>query len=125
MEDPKLEKSLSNLKLALAERAREGASPINDAGVSKCFEVALEHFWKYLKRRIEDDGLEASSPKEAIKVAATMGLIKKPELWIRFINNRNLAVHDYLGVDSQDYLKSINEFSIESERVLEQIKNIK
>jgi nucleotidyltransferase substrate binding protein (TIGR01987 family) len=125
MKDLKLEKALSNLKLALAERAREGASPINDAGVSKCFEVALEYFWKYLKRIIEDHGLEATSPKEAIKVAATMGFIKKPDLWIRFINNRNLAVHDYLGVDSEDYLKCINEFSMESESVLKQIENTK
>ena len=125
MKDHKLEKALSNLKMTLVERTREGASPINDAGVSKCFEVALEYFWKYLKRRIEDDGLEASSPKEAIKVAATMGLINKPDLWIRFINNRNLAVHDYLGVDNEEYLKSINEFSIESESVLKRIEGSK
>jgi nucleotidyltransferase substrate binding protein (TIGR01987 family) len=124
MQDLKLEKALSNLKLALAERAREGPSPINDAGVSKCFEVALEYFWKHLKRRVEDEGLEANSPKEAIKVAASIGFIKKPEQWIAFINNRNLAVHDYLGVDSEDYLQCINDFSLESERVLKRLQAV-
>ena len=86
MKDPKLHKALSNLSLALAERDREGSSPINDAGVSKCFEVALEYFWKFLKRVIEDSGLEATSPKDTIKVGASIGMVKNPEKWIRYIN---------------------------------------
>ena len=110
MKDEKLVKALNSLNKAIEERDREGASAINDAGVAKCFEVALEYAWKAMKRRIESDGLEASSPKEAIKIGATIGLIENPSVWIEFINNRNLSVHDYLGVDNDEYLASIRQF---------------
>ena len=122
MKDPKLHKALSNLSLALAERDREGSSPINDAGVSKCFEVALEYFWKFLKRVIEDSGLEATSPKDTIKVGASIGMVKNPEKWIRYINSRNLAVHDYLGIDNSEYLSLIRDFSLEAVQALEEIE---
>ena len=43
MKDEKLVKALNSLNKAIEERDREGASAINDAGVAKCFEVALEY----------------------------------------------------------------------------------
>lgn len=121
MKDEKLNKSLDRLKSSLKERNREGASPINDAGVAKCFEVALEYAWKAIKRVVEDQGLEASSPKEAVKVGAVIGLIDDPELWIQFINDRNLSVHDYIGIDNEEYLKSISKFVTESEVLVKKI----
>lgn len=121
MNNDKLIKALSSLKESLLEREKEGASAINDAGVAKCFEVALEYAWKAVKRLVEDDGLEANSPKESIKFGATIGLIDNPEVWIDFINNRNLSVHDYIGVDNDTYLNSIKIFAIECEKLIEKL----
>lgn len=117
----KLANSIKNLKLAIEERDREGSSVINDAGVTKCFEVALEYAWKALKKEVENQGLEVYGPKDSIKLAANLNLIDNPELWITFINNRNLSVHDYLGVDDKMYFENIRIFISESEKVLKKI----
>lgn len=117
----KLANSIKNLKLAIEERDREGSSVINDAGVTKCFEVALEYAWKVLKKEIENQGLEVYGPKDSIKVAANLNLIDKPELWITFINNRNLSVHDYLGIDDKVYYENIRAFVIEGQKLLQKL----
>lgn len=66
--------------------------------VTKGMEVLIEYVWKELKRKVEEEGLEAVSPKDAVRQAAAIGLIKDPESWIELINARNLSVHDYFGV---------------------------
>lgn len=115
--DDKLEQSIENLDLALREMKKIDNPVVMNASVSKCFEVALEYAWKYFKRHAEDDGLEVYSPKDAVRAAAASGLIDDPELWIKFINNRNLSVHDYLGIEDKEYLASIKEFLAECKRL--------
>lgn len=85
--------------------------------LTKAFEVALEYAWKELKRIIEDRGLEAFSPKDVVREAATIGLIKKPKLWIDAINMRNLSVHDYFSLPEGDTADLINEFLKEIKKV--------
>ena len=120
--DKKLEQAIENLDSALQEVGSRKSQVIVNAGVSKCFEVALEYAWKMFKHNAEESGLEAYSPKDAIRSAAASRLIDDPELWIKFINNRNLSVHDYLGIDDQDYLASIREFLAECKRLKERWK---
>ena len=110
MDEVKLDKALENLTIAVKQREKQGSSVVTNAAVSKCFEVALEYAWKALKRRIEEEGLEAVSPKDCIKVGATINIISQPEQWIKFINNRNLSVHDYIGIDDGEYFSLIKEF---------------
>lgn len=72
--------------------------------VVKAFEILVQYAWKHLKQKVEDEGLEAPSPKEAIRQAASANLIDNPEAWLSFITARNLSVHDYFGIPEQDYL---------------------
>ena len=81
--------------------------------LSKAFEVALEYGWKHLKLAVEDRGLEAPSPKDAVREAAIVKLIHNPELWIKAINARNLSVHDYFSMPEQDFVTLVKDFALE------------
>ena len=107
----KLKASFLQLKEALDRFEEVKKDPILLAGTGKCFEVCLEYAWKYLKQKVEDEGLEALSPREAIKRAGQIELINNVEEWLDFLKDRNLAVHDYLGVSDEEYLETIVAFA--------------
>ncbi len=79
-------------------------------GIAKTFEVAFEYGWKFLKQKVEESGLDAPSPRDAIKMAGTIDQLEDVELWLECLRVRNVAVHDYLGVSKQDYLELIKKF---------------
>lgn len=109
-EPDKFEESIHHLDHALGFLKQAKPDPVYFAAVSKCFEVCLEYAWKDLKRRVVQEGIEVYSPKEVIKQAGRLGFIDNVEKWLDFLEDRNLAVHDYLGVSDEDYLKTIREF---------------
>ena len=78
--------------------------------ITKAFENLVEYGWKELKVRVEDEGLEAQSPKEAVRAAAKLGFIKDPQLWIDCVNARNNSVHDYFGLPPESYVKLAEKF---------------
>ncbi|MFH1729423.1 MAG: nucleotidyltransferase substrate binding protein [Pseudomonadota bacterium] len=73
--------------------------------LAKTFEISIEYAWKELKKIVEDEGLEAPSPKEAIRKAAKIGKISEVKLWFRFIEARNIGTHDYFGLEESEYLE--------------------
>lgn len=85
--------------------------------VTKAFEVGLEYGWKFLKIRVEESGLEANSPKDAVREAAHIGLIKNPDIWIAAINARNQSVHDYFSMSEGEFVKLIEGFSKELKKL--------
>jgi nucleotidyltransferase substrate binding protein (TIGR01987 family) len=109
-QESKLQQSMKDLGQALTHRAQALQEHIYYAGIAKCFEVCLEYAWKELKRRLENEGLEAYSPKEIVKAAGRAGMIDDVETWLLCINVRNIAVHDYLGVTPEEYLTTIEKF---------------
>lgn len=113
----KLESSIKDLDKAMKFIDKARNDRFYFSGISKSFEVCLEYAWKYLKRLAIDAGLEIYSPKEAIKAAGKLKLIDDVEKWLDFIEDRNLAVHDYLGMSDEDYLDTIREFSIEVKKL--------
>ena len=48
-----------------------------------------------MKSIVELEGLITTSPRNAIRQAATVGLIDNPSVWLEFLENRNLTVHTY------------------------------
>ncbi len=99
----KLLNSLNNLQAALRQY-QENKSELNFLTVSKAFENAVEYAWREFKRRVEDQGLEAPAPKIAIKQAAKLKFLEKPELWLACIDARNDSVHDYFGIPEEEYI---------------------
>ncbi len=106
----KFDAALVALKDAIKLRKRALDEHVIYAGISKCFEVCLEYTWKFLKRELDEQGLEAYSPKEIFKTAGRAGMIDDVDVWIKFVNIRNSAVHDYLGVTPVEYLDLIESF---------------
>jgi len=116
--DEKLVRSVNELKAAFAHRSKAETDYLTYAGIAKCFEVCLEYSWKFLKRRIEAEGLEAFSPKDVVKVAGQAGIIGDVELWLKAISIRNIAVHDYLGISQNEYLSLIDSFIPLAEKLI-------
>lgn len=78
--------------------------------VSKAFEIAVEYSWREFKKIVEDEGLDAPSPKGAVRGMARIGRIDNPEKWIEYITARNAGVHDYFGTTQNEYVKIAQEF---------------
>jgi len=106
----KLKTSIDALEHALTFLDKAKKDDFYYAGITKKFETCFEYAWKYFKQKAQDEGLEAFSPKEAIKLAGRLGLIDNVEKWLNFLEDRNTGVHDYLGMSQEDYLKTIQEF---------------
>lgn len=105
----KLRKAVDHLKEALAQYRRK-KTELHFLTVSKAFEVLIEYAWKELKRQVEEEGLEAVSPKMAIKQAAKLKFISKPETWMDCLEARNNSVHDYFGISEEEYAALAGEF---------------
>lgn len=109
----KLVDSIKALEHALRFKKEADKDQFYFFGISKSFEVCLEYAWKYLKKKVQEEGFEVYSPKEAIKYAGKMKLIDNVEKWLDFLKDRNMAVHDYLGVSDETYLETIEDFLTE------------
>jgi nucleotidyltransferase substrate binding protein (TIGR01987 family) len=118
MDKDKFQESYNNLQLALKHEKEALTNPVFYAAITKSFEVCFEYTWKYLKKAAIKEGLEVFSPRDSIKAAGRLGLIDNLEVWLDDLENRNLSVHDYLGITKQDYLKSIKNFSKRVKRLL-------
>lgn len=102
----RLPEAAGNLKAAIVayEKKKEG-DPLPFLTLCKALEVLVEYAWKELKRQVEEQGLFAPSPREAIKQAATLGLIEEPQRWLAILTARNDSVHDYFGIPEKEYLR--------------------
>ncbi|MBI2068237.1 MAG: nucleotidyltransferase substrate binding protein [Deltaproteobacteria bacterium] len=114
----KLKDAIQKLDHALSFLKETKKDSLYAAAISKSFEVCLEYAWKDLKRRIIEEGIEVYSPKEVIKQAGRLGMIGDVEKWLDFLEDRNLAVHDYLGISDEEYLKTIQDFLPEVKKIV-------
>lgn len=67
---------------------------IRDAAIQR-FEFTFELAWKVLKTYLEREGLEARSPRAAIRGAFRIGLLPEDEGWLAMLELRNLSSHTY------------------------------
>lgn len=65
------------------------------AGCIQFFEFSFELAWKTIKAYAESQGLECFSPKEALKIAYNLNLIKDENIWLAMLKARNLMSHTY------------------------------
>lgn len=90
---------LTELKRAIARLKEALALPKSDIirdSVIQRFEFTVELSWKVLQRYLKASGItEALTPKNTIREAGRLGIIKDPEAWLTFIDARNLSSHTY------------------------------
>jgi nucleotidyltransferase substrate binding protein (TIGR01987 family) len=65
-------------------------------GLIQRFEFTFELAWKTLKAIFENEGLIGlNSPKTVLSEAFAAGLIKKDQLWLMMLRDRNTTAHIY------------------------------
>ncbi len=67
---------------------------MRDSAIQR-FEFCFELSWKVLKSYLEEQGLEARSPRESIRGAFTTGLLPNDPDWLAMTELRNLSSHTY------------------------------
>lgn len=118
-----------NYKSAL-QRLNDGIMKYNQTndllrdGLIQRFEFTFELAWKTLKAIFEDEGLLGlNSPKTVLREAFSAGLIKKDELWLAMLSDRNTTAHIYneqLAIEICS--KIIKEYACEFNQLQEQIE---
>lgn len=67
---------------------------VRDASIQR-FEYTFEITWKLLKKAAKIDGIEVSSPRQALRAAHQLGLIADIDLWFEMLEDRNMTSHTY------------------------------
>ncbi len=91
------------------------------------FEYCEELFWKVLRRYIINNmGVNVvSAPKIVYRTAAKLEILDS-EIWIKFVDVRNIASHTYAEESLDIVLSVVDEFSIYSSQLLQYLRdNIK
>ncbi len=82
------------------------------------FEYCTEVFWKLLKKHLESEGIFGlNSPKTIIR-QASISKILDGEIWIEFINVRQLIAHDYDEEKLEKALTYMNTFAEHGRKLL-------
>jgi hypothetical protein len=107
-----LETALKQLTEAIERyRRRDPGDRLPFLAVAKGFEIAVEYGWRELKRRVESEGQEVLSPKDAVRKAARQGTIDDPKAWLEAIDARNDSVHDYFSIPESKFVKLAQGFA--------------
>jgi len=85
------DRAINRLAAALAQPKNEF---IRDSAIQR-FEFTYELAWKVLRRYLAYQGVEARSPRDAIRGTFEQGLIPDDPAWFAMIELRNLTSHTY------------------------------
>lgn len=67
---------------------------IRDSAIQR-FEFTFELFWKTLKAFSDISGNPVFSPRDALRNAFQLGLLKDDPQWFEMLEDRNLSTHTY------------------------------
>ncbi|HEX7063442.1 MAG TPA: nucleotidyltransferase substrate binding protein [Bacillales bacterium] len=99
MSAEKAKQGLDNLERALDRLGEAMDRPIEDQllidGVIQRFAFTIELYWKTLKRMLEFEGLQTSSPKQSLKQAYQLHWIDDEQKWLDMLKDRNRTSHTY------------------------------
>jgi nucleotidyltransferase substrate binding protein (TIGR01987 family) len=101
MSEQRFEERKKELNEAVLRLEEAIAQPENDMvrdSVIQRFEFSFELAWKTLQLYLERQGLEAGSPRQALKSAFAQGIIQsedEADVWLKMLEDRNLTTHTY------------------------------
>jgi nucleotidyltransferase substrate binding protein (TIGR01987 family) len=116
--------------LAICEKALKSFSDVleieeneivRDAAIQR-FEYNFDLAWKAIKRFAEKQGLGANSPREALKTAFKLALIKDESLWLDMLNDRNRTTHTYNQKVAEEIFRCLKKYCSAISGLLEEIK---
>ena len=102
----KLTRALGRLDEALAEPED---NPLVIDGTIQRFEFVFELFWKTLRRFLAEEGVTATTPREALQAAFAAGWIADEAAWLAMLEARNETSHTYDEARARDVYTSIRQ----------------
>jgi len=102
--------SFSQSVRRLAEVLNEPKSVVIRDSAIKRFELTFELAWKSAKVYLGKKGIVCQSPRDCLMAIFRLGLIPDSPLWLRMIQDRNLAVHTYNEKLAEDLYSRLREY---------------
>ena len=94
----------------VANMSLESFSDLEKQGVVQRFELLLELSWKTMSDYLKSSSVNfESSPKETIRHAFQIGLIKDGEAWMQAVKKRNETSHTYDSKVLNDIFRFVTE----------------
>ena len=97
---PPEQETLERLNRALARFSEALALPVSEGanldGTIQRFEFTFELTWKCAKRALALKGIDARSPRDAIKECYGLGWIDDEQTWVDMLTDRNRTSHTYV-----------------------------
>ncbi len=110
--------AILQLEEALSAHANHPTNTLYPMAVIQSFEFTYELSWKTLKDYLTLNGVQASLPKETIKLAFKHSLIDNGQEWINMLEDRNFLSHTYTSQASKDAIQRITTIYIDLLRQL-------
>ena len=91
----------------VARSHQKNFSNLEKEGIIQRFEILIELSWKVMKSYLELQGFEVKSPKESVRKAFELGLIKNPQAWLEALDIRNITSHTYTQSELDENVRYI------------------
>ena len=100
--------ALSRLEAALVQPKTEWT---RDAAIQR-FEFSFELAWKAVSACARSEGLEARSPREALRVAHRLAWFDDDGLWLRMLDDRNRTSHIYNEAVAEEIFARLGAYAV-------------
>jgi len=97
--------ALKRLNAALSEDIKKGDIVID--GTIQRFEFTFELSWKLMKGVLAQNGIQAGTPRDAIKESYQAGMIEDGKGWIKILESRNQTSHIYNKSKAREIYRKI------------------
>jgi nucleotidyltransferase substrate binding protein (TIGR01987 family) len=94
-------------------------------GAIQAFEISYELVWKTLQKILNQQGVEARSPRETFRLSAQFGYLDNPQTWIDFGQERNLTSHAYREEVLHELLNLLPQFIPELTKIITNLQTRK
>ena len=105
--------ALGRLDAALAQPKSEWT---RDSAIQR-FEFTFELAWKAVALLAREEGLDAYSPREALRTALRLGWVEDDELWLGMLDARNRTSHTYNEATADAIYQQLNGYSAAMHRL--------
>jgi nucleotidyltransferase substrate binding protein (TIGR01987 family) len=117
----RLNRALGRFKEALALPVSEG---VNLDGTIQRFEFTFELTWKCAKRALALKGIDARSPRDAIKECYGLGWIDNEKVWIDMLTDRNRTSHTYVEEIARDVYARLGDYAVQIQILATRISEV-
>lgn len=115
--------ALLNTKYNFDNNLDKVKDDLDRAGIIQYFEFCFELSWKTLKKILNYKGEIVSNlgPRDLFRISAKYNLIRDPELWFGFLEDRNLSSHTYKEATAQYVYSQLGSFKLELDDLVNKI----